>query len=135
MRLINADKMETDKLAAFIYAQAKITDKAFHRVNRIVHAKIQRLIADIPAVEDNDIVEQCPKCGNLVRLKWDVERDGYTIYCPYCGYRMMLCSMCNVRDSGECGWNSETGKCKNYKNVKITEAAGPMCIPITNIPF
>ena len=46
---------------------------------------------------------------------WDVERDGYTIYCPYCGYRMKLCSICDVRDGGKYDWNSETGGCKNDK--------------------
>ena len=65
--------------------------------------------------EGNDVAEQCPECGNEVWLKWDVERDGYTIYCPYCGYRMKLCSMCDVRDGGKCDWNSETGGCKNEK--------------------
>ena len=127
MRLIDADKMATDELAAFISAQAKITDAANRDINSIVHAKIQRLIADTPTVEDDDddVVEQCPKCGNEVWLKWDVERDGYTIYCPYCGYRMKLCSMCDVRDGGKCDWNSDTGKCKNDKNGKTTEAAEP----------
>ena len=62
MRLIDADKMATDELAAFIYAQAKITDKAFHIVNRIVHAKIQRLIADTPTVEDAEQVVRCKDC-------------------------------------------------------------------------
>lgn len=61
------------------------------------------------------VVEQCPECSNEVWLKWDVERDGYTIYCPYCGYRMKLCSMCDVRDGGVCDWSSETGECKNDK--------------------
>lgn len=63
----------------------------------------------------NEVAEQCPECGNEVWLKWDVDRDGYTIYCPYCGYRMKLCSMCDVRDGGKCDWNSKTGECKNDK--------------------
>ena len=125
MRLIDADKMATNELVAFIYAQAKTTDAANRDINSIVHAKIQRLIADTPTVEDNDVAEQCPDCGNDVRLKWDVERDGYTIYCPYCGYRMKLCSMCDIRDGGKCDWNSETGGCKNDKSGKTTEAAEP----------
>ena len=115
MRLIDADRMAVNELTAFIFAQAMTTDAANRDINSIVHEKIQRLIADTPTVEDNDIVEQCPKCGNLVWLKWDVERDGYTIYCPYCGYRMKLCSMCDVRDGGKCDWNRETGECKNDK--------------------
>lgn len=67
-------------------------------------------------IVDNEVAEQCPECSNLVWLKWDVERDGYTIYCPYCGYRMKLCSMCDVRDGGKCDWSSETGECKNDKS-------------------
>jgi DNA-directed RNA polymerase subunit RPC12/RpoP len=66
-------------------------------------------VKEIPATED------CHECSNLVWLKWDVERDGYTIYCPYCGYRMRLCSMCDVRDGRKCDWNSKTGECKNDK--------------------
>ena len=125
MRLIDADKMATDELAAFIYAQAKTTDAVNRDINSIVHAKIQRLIAYTPTVEDNDVEEQCPDCGNDVRLKWDVSRDGYTIYCPYCGYRMKLCSMCDILDGGKCDWSSKTGECKNDKIGRITEAAEP----------
>ena len=124
MRLIDADKMATNELAAFILAQLITTDAANRDINRTVHEKIQRLIADTPTAEC-DAVEQCPECDNEVWLKWDVERDGYTIYCPYCGYRMKLCSMCDVRDGGKCDWNSDTGKCKNDKNGKTTEAAEP----------
>ena len=115
MRLIDADKMVTNELVAFILAQAKTNNAANRDINSIVHEKIQRLIADTPTVEDADVAEQCPDCGNDVRLKWDVERDGYTIYCPYCGYRMKLCSMCDVRDGGKCDWSSKTGECKNDK--------------------
>ena len=52
MRLIDADKMATDELAAFIYAQAKTNNAANRDINSIVQAKIQRLIADTPTVED-----------------------------------------------------------------------------------
>lgn len=62
---------------------------------------------------DNDVAEQCPKCSNEVWLKWDVAHDGYTIYCPYCGYRMKLCSMCDVRDGGKCDWNPDNETCKH----------------------
>ena len=51
MRLIDADKMATDELAAFILAQAKTNNAANRDINSIVHAKIQRLIADTPTVE------------------------------------------------------------------------------------
>lgn len=66
-------------------------------------------------IVNNEVAEQCPECNNEVWLKWDVAHDGYTVYCPYCGYRMKLCSMCDVRDGGKCDWNSKTGECKNDK--------------------
>ena len=62
MRLIDADKMATDELAAFILAQFKITDAANRDINSIVHAKIQRLIADTPTVEDAAQVVRCKDC-------------------------------------------------------------------------
>lgn len=77
--------------------------------------EIQCLYGERRTPSDKVVVEECPACGNEVCLKWDVERDGYTIYCPYCGYRMKLCSMCDVRDGGKCDWNSKTGECKNDK--------------------
>lgn len=62
MRLIDADKMATDELAAFISAQAKIADEALRIINRIVHEKIQRRIADTPTVEDAVLVVRCKDC-------------------------------------------------------------------------
>ena len=128
MRLIDADKMVVDELAAFISAQAKITDEALRTINNIVHEKIQRLIEDAPTVEDDDddvVVGQCSECDNEVWLNWDVERDGRTAYCPHCGYSIKLRGMCDVRDGGKCDWNSKTGECKNDKIGKTTETAEP----------
>lgn len=39
MRLIDADKMATDELAAFVFAQLKIADAANRDINSIVHEK------------------------------------------------------------------------------------------------
>ena len=62
--------------------------------------------------EDNEIVEQCPYCENEVALHWDVEKDGYQIFCPNCGKPMMLCSMCDARDGRICDWKEGEG-CKH----------------------
>ena len=62
MRMIDADKMATDELAAFIFAQSKITDAANRDINSIVHEKIQRLIAETPTVEDAVQVVHCKDC-------------------------------------------------------------------------
>ena len=63
MRLIDADKMATNELVAFILAQLKTTDAANRDINRIVHEKIQRLIADTPTVEDA-VQYVCVRDGN-----------------------------------------------------------------------
>ena len=62
MRLIDADKMATDELAAFISAQAKTNNVVNRDINSIVHEKIQRLIADTPTVEDAEQVVHCKDC-------------------------------------------------------------------------
>ena len=82
MRLIDADKMATDELAAFISAQAKIADEALRMVNSIVHEKIQRLIADTPTVEDAVQVVRCKDCVHFEYAR--VNAKGFLI-CPNTG--------------------------------------------------
>ena len=62
MRLIDADRMAVYELAAFISAQAKVADEALRIINRIVHEKNQRLIADTPTVENVEQVVRCKDC-------------------------------------------------------------------------
>ena len=54
------------------------------------------------------ITELCPHCEKEITLSWDVENDGYQIYCPSCGKVIMLCGMC---DRSPCDW-TENG-CKH----------------------
>ena len=61
---------------------------------------------------DNEIVEMCPHCENEAALHWDVEKDGYEAYCPYCGFPIMMCSVCDARDGAVCDWEEEKG-CKH----------------------
>ena len=93
MRLIDADKMATDELAAFISAQAKITDAANRDINSIVHEKIWRLIADTPTIEDAVQVVRCKDCqyfepvwgdellGRCMQAKAWYEERGIWDYC------------------------------------------------------
>lgn len=60
------------------------------------------------------VAELCPYCEHEVYLNWDVEEDGYQIFCPHCGNAIMLCSMCDARDGAPCDWNEETG-CKHSR--------------------
>lgn len=72
-----------------------------------------------------EATEMCPHCQNEVTVQWNVEKDGYELYCPYCGFPIMLCSMCDARDGKVCDWEEIKG-CKHsderyrdyfYKNL------------------
>nr|DAW40883.1 MAG TPA: putative cytoplasmic protein [Caudoviricetes sp.] len=61
--------------------------------------------------------EYCPECEREVSVYWDVEEDGYKIYCPSCGSRLMLCDACTHRGpNGEfcddCDYSSVTDSCR-----------------------
>ena len=71
------------------------------------------------------VTEMCPHCQNEVTVQWNAEKDGYELYCPYCGFPIMLCSMCDARDGKVCDWEEIKG-CKHsderyrdyfYKNL------------------
>lgn len=82
MRLIDADRMATDELAAFVSAQLKITDAANRDINSIVHAKIQQLIADTPTAEDAVQVVRCKDCVHFKYARFNSK--GFLI-CPDTG--------------------------------------------------
>lgn len=51
---------------------------------------------------DDDVTEYCPHCDREITVSWNVEQDGYQIYCPNCGETIMLCSMCDREPC--CDW-------------------------------
>lgn len=61
--------------------------------------------------EPPEITEECPSCGEEVTLLWDTERDGYKAFCPYCGERLMLCSVCHD-DAFYCDYDSKKDCCR-----------------------
>lgn len=82
-------------------------------------------------MKTTEVTEMCPHCQNEVTVQWDVENDGYELYCPYCGFPIMLCSMCDARDGKVCDWEEIKG-CKYsderyrdyfYKNLSCENAA------------
>lgn len=82
-------------------------------------------------MKTTEVTEMCPHCQNKVTVQWDVENDGYELYCPYCGFPIMLCSMCDARDGKVCDWEEIKG-CKYsderyrdyfYKNLSCENAA------------
>ena len=59
--------------------------------------------------EETEVCANCD-CENV--LKWDVERNGYKVYCQHCGAEMMLCDACFHSDDnpeGKCDWSKEGG--------------------------
>lgn len=55
---------------------------------------------------DFEVFEYCPHCDTEIGVIWDVESDGYEIYCPNCGEKIMLCSMCpNIN---KCDWKADS---------------------------
>lgn len=61
---------------------------------------------------NNEKTEWCSECDREVTLNWDIEKDGYCCYCPYCGKRLMLCQYCDGAADGECDWKENRG-CKH----------------------
>lgn len=63
-----------------------------------------------------EVTELCPHCNTEVEMRWDVERDGFKAYCPYCGKRLMLCDECLHRGNGEfhddCNYDTKTDSCR-----------------------
>ena len=67
--------------------------------------------------------EVCPNCDCENVLKWDVERNGYKVYCQHCGAEMMLCDACFHSDDnpeGKCDW-SEEGGCWRMEENRIEQ--------------
>ena len=49
-----------------------------------------------------EIIEFCPHCETEVEMMWDIEKDGYKAFCPYCGNKLMLCDECmHDQNTGE----------------------------------
>ena len=69
---------------------------------------------------DYHVVETCPHCETEISLAWSPKDDGFEIYCPKCGEKIMLCDACFHLDEydvepdqqhppGSCDWCEETG--------------------------
>lgn len=84
-------------------------NRAIDLCMNIINAHISRENASeiTRSPRDNEVTECCPHCDREITVLWDVEQNGYQIYCPNCGETIMLCSMC---DREPCDW-TENG-CK-----------------------
>lgn len=67
----------------------------------------KKLIQNLIEVEMMYVTEHCPQCDNEATVLWCVEDDGHSLFCPYCGERIMLCRECPVRNGeANCDWDS-----------------------------
>lgn len=82
-----------------------------------------------------EVTEICPHCDRENTLVWDPDKDGYEIYCPNCGEKMMLCTACydEQRERGKkpfCDWMREEG-CYRKRKGRITIEKKPVEFNIT----
>lgn len=66
------------------------------------------------------VTEYCPHCDKEQSLLWDAGKDGYEIYCPTCGEKIMLCSVCDEFDA--CDWREDSGCKKRRRDEKMKDA-------------
>jgi len=60
------------------------------------------------------VTEFCSCCEREVNMQWDIDRDGYEAYCPYCGEKLMLCSEC-FEAGIVCDWGDDKCRCMEVK--------------------
>ena len=57
------------------------------------------------------VSEWCQNCDTTITVEWNIKEKGIIIYCPSCGKKLVLCSMCE--DIEEC----ITTNCKYKKKI------------------
>lgn len=59
--------------------------KQLQKENRMLHEDIIGKAKYLLQIRAKSVAEECPECGREAMIYWDVRRDGYQTYCPYCG--------------------------------------------------
>lgn len=63
------------------------------------------------------VVEWCSHCEEENELMWDTETQGWEIFCPNCGEKLMLCDEClHSEDNPTQACSQEECKRKKIKN-------------------
>ena len=68
-----------------------------------------------------EVTEPCPFCDFEVTVNWNPENQGYEIFCPNCGRKILLCDACiHAEDGGitVCDWTEKTGCFRNNPHKK-----------------
>ncbi len=69
------------------------------------------------------VVEWCPHCENEIEMKYDVDKQGFQVHCPFCGEKVMLCDECFGKTEGKCGWSEENGCHMKPKEISLKRKA------------
>lgn len=95
-------------------------NRAIDLCMNIINAHISR--ENTPEItrssQDSEVTECCPHCDREITVSWNVEQDGYQIFCPNCGEIIMLCSMC---DREPCDWTEKGCKYSDGRYGKRKE--------------
>lgn len=104
--------------------EENIADEVCDTITKIMEQKHERWLKRLAENEekilsesDEVLIEQdCPHCHNDVVMVWDVEMNGYTATCPFCGKELRLCNVCQHpypgSDADDCDRDAATGKCR-----------------------
>lgn len=72
-------------------------------------------------VSNEEVTEVCPHCEYEITVNWSPETQGYEIFCPKCGRKMLLCDACmHAEDGGVtiCDWTEKDGCFRNKPRKK-----------------
>lgn len=58
--------------------------------------------------KDYDIEEICPYCDHINEITWDGK--SMTTKCANCGKTIILCSLCDAKNCGNCPYEKELGE-------------------------
>ena len=107
---------------SFPYQKETIQEELFNIIKDmcpdINENKEPIVYVDISSYIKIECVEICPHCDREVEINWCTKEDGYEIYCPYCGQKMLLCDDCMHSPDNKaqhCDWCKETGCFRNRK--------------------
>lgn len=104
--------------------EENVANEVCDTITKIVEQKHERWLKRLAENEekildesDEVLIEQdCPHCHNDVVMVWDVEMNGYSATCPFCGEELRLCNVCQHpypgRDADDCDRDETTGKCR-----------------------
>ena len=73
-----------------------------------MHTIVKDPRRDDPKNFNFDYEETCPECENEVYIRRDPEDPTFSVVCPHCGKKLMLCSLC-IDTYGDC--YTKNGKC------------------------